>query len=72
MYKDKEKYLEYQRNYYQRNKYKKNKINKLSFEEECLKYNKIMLKRRQYYYNRRDKLNNKPIEKKEKILSLII
>ena len=74
MYKDREKYLEYQRQYYQRKKQLKDKHIKtiISFEEKTIKKNIEVEKRRQYYYNKRyDKLNP-PIKKKEKELFLII
>ena len=74
MYKDNEKYLEYQRNYYKNKKQLKNKnINKiLSFEKNCLKKNIEIEKRRKYYYTKRyDKLHP-PIVKTKPELFLII
>lgn len=74
MYKDREKYLEYQRQYYQRKKQLKHNHIKtiISFEEKTIKKNIEVEKRRKYYYNKRyDKLNPS-IVKKEKELFLII
>lgn len=74
MYKDKEKYLEYQRNYYKSKKQinKKTKNKMLLFEEQCIKKNIETEKRRNYYYNKRyDKLNP-PIIKTKNELFLII
>jgi len=74
MYKDREKYLEYQRQYYQRKKQLKEKeIKKVKlFEEKTIKKNIEIEKRRNYYYNKRyDKLNP-PIVKTKKELFLII
>lgn len=74
MYKDREKYLEYQRQYYQRKKQLKEKEIKKnkSFEEKTIKKNIEIEKRRNYYYNKRyDKLNPS-ITKRKKELFLII
>lgn len=74
MYKEKEKYLEYQRQYYKKQKLLKvNEIKTIkSFEENTIKLNIEIEKRRNYYYNKRYDLLNPPIIKHKPELFLII
>ena len=70
--KNKQEYLNYQKEYYKKKK-KKNKI-PLTFEEQTIKENLKIEKRRTYYRNKRYDLLNKPIiyntTKKDLILEL--